>query len=360
MRTFLLFAGLLCGILGQSQSFSNIEAVEYDPVNQQWLVSNGGNIIAQNGLGELSTFASAAAYYGMEIMGDTLYAINTGFGGNTVKAYDLNTGDELAVISLAGTNFPNGMASNGSDKLWVTDFGEGDILEIDVTDVTNATVTTVASVPTTPNGIVYDEANSRCVYVTWGSNGIFEMTLPAYEINELASPSLSNIDGIDMDAAGNFYVASWNPDRITRFNNDFSTEEIIDTPSIPNPADICYSQELDSLAIPCTGNQNLVIIGFEPVTSVEEVTSQPLAEMKLYPNPARRHRQLEVNSRFQGMMELVLVDIDGREVWIESDVLVNRGVNRYDLSLPRLAAGQYVLKLWWSGAVLQTVNVVMD
>ena len=53
--TFALFM-LMVPFFLKGQTYENAESAEYDPVNNQWLVSNGTNIIADDGEGNLSFF----------------------------------------------------------------------------------------------------------------------------------------------------------------------------------------------------------------------------------------------------------------------------------------------------------------
>ncbi len=100
------------------QTYQNIEYVEYDPIQNRFLVSNQNNIIQRNTDGSLDYFGNgASASYGMEVMNNILFAID-----GPVKGYDLNTGDEIMSIDIPGAGFLNGMASDGISKLYVTDF----------------------------------------------------------------------------------------------------------------------------------------------------------------------------------------------------------------------------------------------
>jgi hypothetical protein len=71
-------------------------------------------------------------------------------------------------------------------------------------------------------------------------------------------------------------VNSWSPLRISRFDPDFSeTPETIEAPGISNPADICYAKEIDTLAIPNSGNNTVTFIGFENPLSVRDNRDNP-------------------------------------------------------------------------------------
>ena len=157
------------------------------------------------------------------------------------------------------------MASNGVDSIWFTDFSNRDIIVMDVNNPQDYT-TLVQNTGETPNGIVYDGANNRCLFVTWGSTGhVKAMDLTSNALSYVVqNAGVGNIDGIDFDDDGNWFISSWSPSpRITKYINDFSSSEIITVPGISNPADICYSTETDTLAIP--GGNQVLFVGFQGV-----------------------------------------------------------------------------------------------
>lgn len=267
MKTLLtLIAVSAISITTHAQSFQSIEAIEYDPGSGKFLVSNGSSIIHADGNGNaVATLPSPmAAGYGMEVMNNQLFAIHN----NNVKVFDLTNGALLKTIAISGASFLNGMASNGSDMVWVTDFSAKKIHAISVADLNNPIVTTlVSNTISTPNGIVFDPINNRLVFVSWGGNAPIKSVDPATgAVATLTATTLGNCDGIDRDANGNFFVASWSPNRITQYNADFSVAQTISVAGgLSSPADICYAIENDTLAIPNSGNNTVVYVGFDNV-----------------------------------------------------------------------------------------------
>ncbi len=245
-----------------AQSLSGVESVEYDPVNGQYLTSSDGtSIVAIAPNGALSHFGTGLqADYGMEVVNGTLFTIV----GGSVKGYDLTSATEVMAMPISGAGFLNGMGNNGTDRLWVSDFSAKKIYEVDISNLNSPSYTTVVSnTVSTPNGIVHDDANNRILFVNWGSNAAIKaVDLTGHGVsNVVANTGLGNIDGIDKDSEGNWYISSWSPARITKYGNDFSTTETITVPGISNPADICYAPETDTLAIP--GGNQVLFVGFE-------------------------------------------------------------------------------------------------
>ncbi len=311
MKNLLTLILICCTFGAFAQSLNTIESVEYDEANQRFLVSNNSNIISINYDGSLSFFGSgASANYGMEVMGNTLFAIKN----SQVRGYDLTTGMEVMSISIPGAGFLNGMANDGLSKIYVTDFGTDKIHEIDVSDFSNPSQQVIVSnTVETPNGMVYDADNNRLIFVTWGSNAKIKAVDPvSYQMTTLETTGLGNIDGIDNDNSGNFYIASWSPQRITRYNSDFSMSEVITAPGLSNPADICYAKSIDTLAIPNSGSDLVTFIGFQPVDITNAET--PTFGLQIYPNPATPNSVISYQLDAPKQVALRIFDTQGRLV----------------------------------------------
>ncbi|NEN22803.1 T9SS type A sorting domain-containing protein [Cryomorpha ignava] len=317
-------------LLSFGQSLQTVESVEYDHENQRFLVSNGNSIIAiDQSTGELSYFGNATASYGMEIMNGNLFAISDGL----IQGFDLASGGESMSLSIPGSGFLNGMASNGESTIWVTDFSNDRIYEIDVSDLQNPTWEIVVSnTNSTPNGIVYDDQNNRLVFVNWGNNApVKAVDLADYSVSTLTDTNLGNCDGIDNDSENNFYVSSWSPLRISKFNSTFSgTPETIIAPGISNPADICYAKQIDTLAIPNSGNNTVTFIGFDTAVGIEKVNSS-LFNFQIFGNPVTEQSYLSFNCEKSSDVTLNLVDINGKI--IETLISNQRIIGQYKVLL---------------------------
>ena len=274
MKKILFCVLALSASLSQAQSLTAIEGVEYDPTNQIFLVGNGNNVVRMHSDAvPQGTLGSAKSNYGMEVMNGVLFSIV----GSAIKGYDVTTGAQVMTHTLSGASFLNGMASNGTDKLWVSDFSAKKIYELNVADLAAPSSSiVVANTTSTPNGLTYDAANNRLVMVSWGANAsIKAIDLSTYALSVITTTNLGNCDGVDHDAYGNYYVSSWSPNAITKFSNDFTTTSTVTvTGGVSSAADICYAEELDTLAIPCTGNNVVKFVGFNPSFVFEGNTSE--------------------------------------------------------------------------------------
>lgn len=357
-RIFSFFLIGAAGLQLNAQTLNSTESVEYDPINGRFLASNGSSIIHVDGNGnEVAFMGSAAAEYGMEVMGNLLYAIV----GNQVIGYDLTTSEEVTSITISGAQFLNGMASDGLDRLWVTDFGAKKIHEINCSDLANLSASVIiTNTVSTPNGICYDEANSRLVFVSWGSNApIKQVSLPDYTMTTIvANAGVGNIDGIDHDNNGNFYIASWSPNRITKWSSAFTVDEIITVTGLSSPADICYAPENDTLAIPNSGNSTIKYIGFTDVHVLEQ--NQQEGYLLCYPNPMTAASVVAFDVLTAGRVQLELIDAQGKVIAVVLDEQLPTARHKVVPQLTGLAVGTYFWELTQPSGVSRIPVVINE
>ncbi len=341
---FLLGTLSLLSIVSNAQTLSNIEAVEYDNVYGRFLVGNGNRVIQVDGNGnEVAYFGTEPkADYGMEVMGNVLYTIV----GSAVKGYDLTSGALVSTITITGAQFLNGMASDGDHRVWVTDFNAKKIHEIDFTNLASPSfVEVVSATVDTPNGICYDELNDRLVFVTWTSPGkIKAISLTDYSMTTLVSNAgVGSIDGIDNDDYGNFYICSWSPDQVKKYSNEFALNEVITVTGILNPADLCYAEEIDTLAIPSTTNSVIKFVGFTP--SKVEVTDENPFGFNCYPNPVTDKSVLYFTLAAAGVTTIEIFDTQGNLAMSVLEENLPAAQHKVVLGDLELAHGNYIWKI---------------
>lgn len=344
MKRILALAIVALSLPAFSQTLSNIEGVEYDPTNQIFLVGNGSNVVRMHSDAvPQGTLGVAQADYGLEVMGNYLYSIV----GTSVKCYDVTSGSLQWSLPIAGSSFLNGMASNGTNRVWVTDFSAKKIIEIDLTDQANPSYgTVVTNTGTTPNGITYDAANNRLVMVSWGSNApIKAVDLTTYALSVITTTSLGNCDGIDHDAYGNYYVTSWSPNAITKFSNEFATSQTITVSGgVSSAADLCYAEEIDTLAIPCTGNNVVKFLGFAPAF-VGEVSKTDF-QVSGYPTQATDVFNVNFSLALPQTVRIELFDATGKKIDEVFNGTLPQGEHRYLLASLPTESGIYFVRVW--------------
>ena len=332
--TFLLSVSFL-----MAQNYQSAESVEYDPVNNQWLVSNGSRIIADDGDGNLSYFGTGNASHGLEVLGNTLFAV----ASNRIKGYDLTSEDEVMDLQIPGVSFLNGLTNDGTNTLYVTDFSTGKIYSIDVTDVNNPSYTEiVSSTGGTPNGVLFDGNNNRLLFVTWGGNAqIKAVDLGTNQVSTIITTSLSNIDGIEDDSHGNYYISSWSPARITKYNFDFTVSEIVDTPNLNSPADIGYNQTTDIMGIPM--GSSVIFVDLSLLSNNDN--SINTYEYLVSSNPIDENSYIQFTLQDSEFIDLRIYDTSGK--LIKSLMNEVKQANTYKISLAnlQLSSGIYYARL---------------
>jgi hypothetical protein len=202
--------------------------------------------------------------------------------------------------------------------------------------------------------------------VCWGNYApIYEIDMADSSYTIVANTSLGNCDGIAMDNNGDFYVSAWSNNAISKFNSDFSGNSTVVVPNMSSPADIYYNRATDTLAIPNSGNNTVVFVGFgAPVTSymcVDEgcvelnssngdyatiedceavcqstaIQEREKSEPLFYPNPIASGSVLTLNTPSKIVQ---LYTLQGQKVL---DKELN---NKLSFSLPNLKKGVYLLK----------------
>lgn len=322
-----------------AQNYQSAESVEFDPVNDQWLVANGSRIIADDGQGNLSYFGTGNASHGLEVLGNTLFAV----ASNRIKGYDLTSEDEVMNLIIPGVSFLNGLTNDGTNTLYVTDFSAGKIYSIDVTDVANPSYTEIVSgTGGTPNGVLFDGANNRLLFVTWGGNAqVKAVDLGTNLVSTIVATGLTNIDGIVVDDLGNYYISSWAPDRITKYNNDFSISEIVTTPPLNNPADIGYNQDTDIMGIPM--GSSVIFVDLSLLSNDDQIANT--YEYSVSSNPINENSFLQFTLQDSETIDLKIYDASGKLVKTLINGEKQANTHRISLAGLQLSSGVYFFRL---------------
>ncbi|MBK8340281.1 MAG: T9SS type A sorting domain-containing protein [Flavobacteriales bacterium] len=297
----------LLPLLACSQ-YNGPESVEYDPTGDRYFVSNTGDgtIKQRDQLGAVTAFASVSpSPYGLEILGDTLYACS----GGSVKGYLLSTGALVANVNVGGA-FLNGITTDGT-YLYVTDFSDEKILRVD--PAAGTFTTWVANTNGTPNGIAYDATNDLLAVAFWGGNAAvktYDRTTAALGWSTVTG--VGSIDGIAVDCLGNYLIASWSPDRITRFEPLVVSPLFVDlqVPGLNNPADIDFDAVHDVVCIPNSAANTVTLHSISCINAVPETNGT--APIELSPNPTDGLLWWKGSSR--GNVPYTLTDAAGRAV----------------------------------------------
>ncbi|MBK9454010.1 MAG: T9SS type A sorting domain-containing protein [Bacteroidetes bacterium] len=321
------------------------ESVEYDYAGKRWFTSdNGTSIIQRDSNAVVSYFGTGLkASHGMEILGNTLFTCE----GTKIYGYDLTTELEVMQVTVPGSAFLNGLTNDGVDRLYATCFSNKKIFEINVASLSFPAVTEIVSATvTTPNGIIYDSLHQRLLFTNWNTSNapIKAVDLNGFAVTTVTTTGVGKIDGIDDDGLGHYYISSWSPIRISRYDTNFVGAAVtITAPGINNPADICYAKGIDTLGIP-NGNGPVTFIGFGPVVGIDSPNEVSDA-LTVYPNPVSSKSVISFELRNPSATELQITDLQGRIV--HSLLSENMPAGRHHVLLAgiEISAGIYLVKL---------------
>ncbi len=198
------------------------ESVEYDYTGKRWFTSdNGTSIIQRDSNAVVSYFGTGLkASHGMEILGNTLFTCE----GTKIYGYDLTTELEVMQVTVPGAAFLNGLTNDGVDRLYATCFSNKKIFEINVASLSFPAVTEIVSATTTtPNGIIFDSLHHRLLFTNWNTTNapIKAVDLNGFAVTTVTTTTVGKIDGIDDDGLGHYYISSWSPIRISRYDTSF-------------------------------------------------------------------------------------------------------------------------------------------
>lgn len=355
----LLFSSLLSisTLMAIAQSYNSPESIEFDYANNRWLIANnsGNNILARNSAtGAVTVFAPCSGGpHGIEIVNDTLY-VNA---GGSIKLFNLNNGAAIATIAM-GATFLNGLTHDNT-YLYSTDFSAKKIYRVNIATRAFSVFVNATGGTSSPNGIIYDAANNRCVFVGWGASApIKAVDVTTGAVTTIITSTLGNCDGITMDGAGNYYISSWTGNKITRFTNTFSSPTTVVT-GLSNPAEIFYNTLTDTLGNTNSGTlNNTTYHYFGSPTSITEIENE--TTLTVFPNPIQKSATIIFDLEESEQVNISMYDAKGAFVQLVSDSKLAKGKNQFEIERGTLSAGNYVLKVTTAKKVLTHKLVFAD
>jgi DNA-binding beta-propeller fold protein YncE len=143
----------------------------------------------------------------------------------------------------------------------------------------------VANTGGTPNGIVYRALSDELLVAFWGGNAAVKTYDRATaELVGTLSTTLTNIDGIAIDCRDMVLLASWSPDRITRYEHGIPAPVFEDlmVPGLNNPADIDFDAVNNRICIPNSGANTVTLFDVDCSTGIPGLHTYTT---KVLPNP---------------------------------------------------------------------------
>lgn len=356
-KTLLLLSSSFFCLNVFSQAYNSPESIEFDYANNRWLIANnsGNNILSRNSAtGVVTVFAPCSGGpHGIEIVNDTLY-VNA---GANIKLFNLNTGASLGTISM-GATFLNGL-THDNNYLYSTDFSAKKIYRVNIATRAWSIFVTATGGTSSPNGIIYDQPNNRCVFVGWGSAApIKAMDITTGAITTIITSTLGNCDGITKDGVGNYYISSWTGNKITKFTNTFTTPTTVVT-GLSSPAEIFYNVLTDTLGNTNSGSLNNTTYHYMgSSTGINEEAKKGNLNVSVNPNPIVKAAEINYILPENGKVIIQLYDIKGSLIKTIVDEEQTKGAQTTFFSKSNLAAGKYLLKIQTSKE-LETKSIII-
>jgi hypothetical protein len=249
----------------------------------------------------------------------------------------LTTGVMVEQVILGGT-FLNGITSDGSTMLYISDYTAKKIYSVNTSTLDYFEI--VANTVTSPNGMWYDGDNNRVLFVNWGSNApIKAIDLSDNSVSTAATTTLGNCDGIARDAAGNYFVSAWTQGAVYRFDSNLANPVAVVT-GLTQPADIYYNILNDTLVVPQTSADVVSFHNFS-TASLNELPNSNL-NVKIFPNPAHDVLNLQIDAKEPSQLILLIRNSQGAIiVQKELDAITTE----LQLDLSAYASGQYFYEL---------------
>lgn len=342
-KFFTLLSLTIVQFSGFSQAYNSPESIEFDYANNRWLIANnsGNNILARNSVtGAVTLFAvCSGGPHGIEIVNDTLY-VNA--GGN-IKLFNINTAAAIGTITM-GATFLNGLTHDNT-YLYATDFSAFKIYRINIATRAFSAFVSATGGTSSPNGIIYDQPNNRCVFVGWGASApIKAMDIVTGAITTIITSTLGSCDGITKDAAGNYYISSWTGNKITRFTNTFTTPTTVVT-GLSNPAEIFYNVLTDTLGNCNSGTLNNTTYHYFGSTTGINKSSKNDFKFSINPNPISKIAEIRYELTSSVKVIIEMFDISGKRL----KTLVNedqpKGIQTTFFNKAGTPAGTYFFKI---------------
>ncbi|MCD4818041.1 MAG: SMP-30/gluconolactonase/LRE family protein [Candidatus Cloacimonetes bacterium] len=281
------------------QLLNNPESVEWDHINQQWLVSNhgSGEIIAIDSENNQTIFSDIlSSTRGLKVKDDKLYAASD----DGLAIFDLAGAYLIAIVFIPEAVLLNDLDFDSEGNLFVSDYWDNNIFKVDVENYTYEWLIDYDIFA--PNGLIFDEENNRMIAAAHNqtTSVILGINVETAETEVLLYPNIYSLDGFARDSAGNIYVSSWHTDSIYRFdgNNINSNTELV-VSNVEDPADIFIRQSDDVLAIPLFYENIVLFIPLDVASENENTIEKPLVtNFSSYPNPFKLNSERNSNISF--------------------------------------------------------------
>ncbi len=327
------------------------ESIVFDTANNRYLVSNMGNgdIIIINSDGSQSIFNNTvlSAARGLFLSGNILYV-----AGNTqLVAFDITNGSVIFNLTPPGAQFLNDICADATGNIYISDSFANVIFKY---QPANQRFTIFAnSNLSLPNGLLFDEVNSRLFVCSFRDNSpIQAVSLADSSVSTVVETTFDNLDGLTKDGNGNIYVSAWGTGAVYRYDPAFNIPPELVSSGHNAPADIFYYQPTNTLAVPNVQGNRVDFVEIIP-TAIDDREGNLPRKIELkqnYPNPFNPSTTIEYTLPKSTFVQLKIYNMLGEEVKTLVNSTQTAGVksvvwNGLDNNQTSVITGVYVYRL---------------
>lgn len=255
---FLLISGIMTAqeavsLLKKVEGFSHPESVIYDGENEVFYVSNIGENSENDGFisrigveGEnldIKWITNLKDPKGLLLHNERLWVSDV----TDLVVMDINTAEIIVRIPVEGAESLNDITIDEQGVIYISDLGKSSIFKrnemgefvewINSDELEN------------PNGLLAVE--NDLFVAAWGDskNGnLLRVNMDTKEIEQVTQSGLGNLDGIQRNEEGEFYVSDWDTGKIYNINKQGRTKEILT--SEKSSGDILFFEKENQLILP--------------------------------------------------------------------------------------------------------------
>jgi hypothetical protein len=312
------------GYINAQNLITSPECVVYDAANNRYLVScfYAGKVVAIDSNGNQSYFTEGLAYaYGNTIYNGVFY-IST---GKTIKGFDLQTAAEVMSIYIGGSYQMDGMTTDTSGNLYIVDFHTGSddqIYKINLTShVYSVFVSPGIGLANGPQDLAYDKENNRLIVANYYSGSpIQAVSMVDSSVTNIIQNSIGNFDGVAQDNDGNYYFTSWSSHSVHKYDKNFANPPVVVVSGISGPANLCYNEVENKLAIPDFNRDTVIFYQIEPI-GIKGNSSivKDYVLYQNYPNPFNPVTKIKFSLPFPSKggvtdVRIIIYDVMGKKV----------------------------------------------
>ena len=226
-----------------------------------------GKILSLKFIEGSKTGVTLHAPKGLDMIGDVLYVSDI----DAVRGFNKKTGKPLYNLNLKemGALFLNDLTHDHQGNLYISDTtvfvdsnAPGTIFKIEPRHQHRVSIFIRDTALGSPNGVVIHPETGRLLANTWGSGKILEI-LPDGTIKTLIEDAAwKDLDGLDYDHNGNFYISSFTGGIIYKISKDMKIKVIKD--GLTTPADINIDRKTGMILVPFFNGHAATTIKISP------------------------------------------------------------------------------------------------